>query len=359
MFSLNLHDDQNQLLVPSFPVSDRKELGVRFSHLGITNHFLLSSSGTSGGDWKGYLISKESLFTNAKAVNDKLELTSNDIWGASLPFYHIGGLSIYFRAKLLNHQPVDLRPWVPEQLVQKIRDHKVSVLSLVPTQIYDLVKLGLEAPKCLRFILVGGDFLSQELARRFIKLGWPVLRTFGMSEVSSQLCTGMDEKGFYSPLPIHEIRSDGLNNLFVKSQSFFSYVVQKNAGWELTPLQKLLDPEGFFKLADKGIASDEGVKFLGRDDGQIKSSGHLLNLIDLKERLDLFCLAHNCWGMMELQNTSSEREGQSLTIHYLESLPKKTVQRFLDEIHPIRIGGLQSHIFFKRTALGKFKTQQT
>lgn len=359
MFNLDLEDETNQLLLPSFKPESLHELRIKLQELGVKNHFLISSSGTTGGDWKGYLISKNALLTNAKAVNECLKLSETDVWGATLPYYHIGGLSIHFRAKLLGHNPVQLRPWNPQVLVEEIKKQEVTVISLVPSQVYDLVELNLASPKNLKTVLVGGDFMGQALAQKFEALGWPVVRTYGMSEVSSQLCTGMKENGFYCPLPIHDIKTNEFNHLLVKSRSFFSYFVKKKENWELTPLQALLDGEGYFKLADKGLIEDGLVKVLGRDDGQIKSSGHLINFNELKETLEHFCLEHHCWGKIELQSSPTEREGQKLTLHYLDSVPERTMSEFLERIHPVKIKDLQKHSKFKRTDLGKFKTVQT
>jgi O-succinylbenzoic acid--CoA ligase len=359
LFTLNLEDESNQLLLPSFAKDDLESLSISLKNLGIKNHFLLSSSGTGGADWKGYLISKDSLLYNARAVNERLELTSQDRWGASLPYYHIGGLAIYLRANLLGHIPVDLRPWNPNQLVAEIQRHHISVISLVPAQVYDLVELNIKAPNEIRKVLIGGDFLGPSLESKFKDLGWPVVRTFGMSEVSSQLCTGMDEEGFYFPLPIHELKIDHSQNILVKSQSFFSYLVKKRENWELTSIKQYLDQEGFFKLPDKGLMSQGKLKVLGRDDGQIKTSGHLVNIIALKETLERFCLEHQCWGKMELQTIASEREGLDLVLHYLESVPELVIHQFLDEIRPVRIKNLEKHAFFERTDLGKFKTPRT
>lgn len=358
MFNLDFTVDSNRLLLPTFNQKMIDELEIKLDGLGIKNHYLLSSSGTTGGDWKGYLISKDSLLINARAVNERLGLNQNDVWGASLPHYHIGGLSIYFRAKLLNHEPVDLRPWNPLELVQKIRDHHISVISLVPTQVYDLVNLHIMAPKEIRHVLVGGDFLGTELARKFRQLGWPMIQTYGMSEVSSQLCTGMDERGFYKPLAINQIKTDSSLRLQVKSKSFFSYLVKKINDWEFIPLENLLDQDGFFTLPDKALIQEEGVKFLGRDDGFVKSSGHLLNMIDLKEALDRFGLENHCWGSMELQTSSSPRLGQQLTLYYLETVAEHKVEEFLKMILPIRINSLKKLKTFERTDLGKFKTGQ-
>ncbi len=359
MFNLISEGPENHFLVPSLSKKEREELTQVFSDMGIKNHYLLSSSGTTGGDWKGYLISKQSLFTNAMAVNEHLGLTSNDRWGASLPEYHIGGLSIYFRAMILNHIPVQLRPWSPNEVVDKIQNSEVTIISLVPTQVYDLVINKIWAPKTLRFALVGGDFLGRELAKRFVALGWPLVRTFGMTEVSSQLCSGTNKNGLYIPLPVHQLKIDSNQNIMVRSQSFYSYEVRKTHSWKITPVANFLDSEGFLKLADKGVIHDGGLKVLGRDDGQIKSSGHLINMIALKEVLDKFNLEHNCWGMMELQTAHSEREGSILVLNILNHITETQVEAFLNLIRPIKIHSIKKFQSFQRTDLGKFKTRQS
>lgn len=354
MFDINTQED-NIILVPTLNEVEILELSLKLKTENISQHYLLASSGTTGGRWKGYLISRLALLRNASAVNERLALTKDDIWGASLPLYHIGGLSIYFRAQLLGHSPIDLRPWSADSLVDKILKHKVTVISLVPTQVFDLVKLNITSPGTLKTVLVGGDFLSRELAERFTHLGWPLVRTFGMTEVSSQLCTGADPDGYYSPLPIHDIKTDINNNLFVRSLSLFSYRVSKQEEWSLTSISELLDHEGYLKLPDKASLSNRGLKILGRDDGHIKSSGHLISYSELRETLDRFCLDHQCWGEMEIQLNPTEREGVELILHCLNKLPEAIIDEFLHLISPVKIAKIKKQDLFNRTNLGKFK----
>lgn len=354
MFDLNFNDDKNQILVPHFSTDEILDLKKSLEELRIKNHFLISSSGTSGGDWKGYLISKMSLLQNAQAVNQSLGLSKDDIWGVALPYYHIGGLSIYFRAHLLEHTPINLRPWSPENLAERILKNNISVISLVPAQVYDLVQLNIPSPSSLKIVLVGGDFISEELAKRFTQLGWPMIKTYGMTEVSSQLCTGTDKKGFYRPLDIHELKINETNNILIRSQSFFSYLVKKNKTWEFTALSELLDDQGFLKISDKGLFHQNHLQLLGRDDGQIKSAGHLINLTGLRETLDRFCLERNCWGQIEIQTRASDRKGTEIILHCLKGLPESLLQEFLKQIEPIKIDEIKKQVLFNRTKLGKF-----
>src|SRR5690606_34005827 len=107
-------------------------------------HFILFSSGTTGGV-KGYAISKEALFSNARASNEHFKMTAHDVWGLSLPVYHIGGLSVLVRAHLLSNKVIDARHWNPEKWTNTIQE--ATITTIVPTQLYDLVKRGIRAPK--------------------------------------------------------------------------------------------------------------------------------------------------------------------------------------------------------------------
>jgi hypothetical protein len=155
------------------------------------------------------------------------------------------------------------------------------------------------------------------------------------------------------------LKSDDDHNLFVRSQSFFSYILTKDQDWKLTSISQLLDHHGFYKLPDKGFFKNGSLQFLGRSDGQIKSSGHLINFLDLKERLDRYMLERNIWGKMEIQVAPSERSGSELILHYLEALPYAVVEGFQQEIHPVRLDKIEKQVLFTRTKLGKFKAPST
>lgn len=356
MYDLNLEGERNEVLTNLLSDSEKGELLEQVDRLGIRNHTLLFSSGTTGGPMKGYLLSREALLKNAKAVNERLGLTPSDLWGASLPFYHIGGLSIFYRAWLLGSRPVDLRPWKPETLSARITDEKVTVLSLVPAQLYDLVSLGSRAPEHLRAVLLGGDFLSEELEMKAKSLGWPVVRTFGMSEVCSQLCTGADAGGFLIPLPIHSVSTNETGQLLVKSESLFSYIVKRSeSGWSFTFSETLKNEEGLYPLPDRVTLKNGHLRHLGRLDEGVKVSGHLVDLGILKEQLDRLLLREKLWGEMELVMRPSAREGVSLILHVTPKVSVSIIDEFKKIISPVKVEVTSHQESLQRTELGKFK----
>ena len=358
MYHLNLHLNRNEVLSNFLVEAEQNQLLRLTDELGITNHVAIFSSGTTGGPVKGYLLSRDALLKNAAAVNERLGLSPSDVWGASLPHYHIGGLSIFYRAKLLGHSPVNLRPWNPETLTSHITHSGVTVLSLVPAQLYDLVTMGVVAPPGLKAVLLGGDFLSQELEKSAVSLGWPVVRTFGMSEVCSQLCTGEDTAGHLIPLPLHTLKVSERGQLLVKSQSLFSYLITKSGqGWILTSAEDLKQSDGFYPLPDQVILREGNLLHQGRIDQSIKSSGHLVDLRALKEILDALMLKENLWGEMELVMKPSSRHGTSLSLHVTPKVPEIVIRTFKKLIAPVKVDCRNHGSGLFRTELGKFKAQ--
>ena len=359
MYHLNLSQEHNEVLSNILNPEEAQELKLQIDALGVTNHYALFSSGTSGGPMKGYLLSREALLKKAAAVNQRLGLGENDKWGASLPAYHIGGLAIYFRAELLGHTPVNLRPWNPAFTTAQIQRENVTVISLVPAQLYDLVSEELKCPACLKAVLIGGDFLSQKLESEARRLGWPLVKTFGMSEVGSQLCTGEDSEGYLRPLPIHEIKADELGQLKIKSESLFSFLItRQERSWSFKPASELQDPEGFLPLPDRVEIKKGHLLHLGRLDESKKLSGHLVNLRSIKEVMEKLTVEEKLWGEMEVKLEAHPRSGQRLILHHTSKVPEKLIRQFTELISPVKIDQIIHQSRIARTELGKFKLKE-
>lgn len=150
-----------------------------------------ASSGSSGKPPKAVLFTQAALETSARAVNDFLNSTSDDIWCCALPTYHLGGYMIYERARLSGARVVHYaEDWNVESFARFLHSTRPSLLSLVPTQVVDLVRADCRAPDSLRVVIVGGAGLAPEFGRRARALGWPVVQSYGSSEAASQIATG-------------------------------------------------------------------------------------------------------------------------------------------------------------------------
>jgi o-succinylbenzoate---CoA ligase len=155
------------------------------------------------------------------------------------------------RAHLLGSKCVDLGLWQPESWVQKITLEKVTVTTVVPTQIFDLVQKKLAAPATLKFLIVGGDYLSAHLERMALDLGWPIIRTFGMTEVCSQLAsTTAPGDADLKVLPIHQVKTDENELLLIKSSALFTLQFKYKEKLLINYAEQFCDPAGFYRTSD-------------------------------------------------------------------------------------------------------------
>lgn len=332
------------------------EVASLFKTYQIQDHVFFLSSGTTSAQIKGYAVAKKAMIANAKAVNEHLNLSVGERWGLTLPPFHVGGISIFFRSILLQTTSHDLLPWNPHNLAIEIETHKISAISLVPTQIYDLVHNQIKAPSGLKVALAGGDFLSEALEEEALRLGWPLYRTFGMSEVSSQLAT-VKQSGSreLNILPLHQVKTDAHQKIWVKSSSLFSFEFCFNQSWKCTKASDSFDEDGFYPLPDKGRLEGSQLTPLGRDDSHFKTSGRLVDLNQLKNALESCMLKNDTWGTMELMLKNDERKGKILCLISEGSVSDKIKSEFLSSINPVKIDEFLTVNKIERTELGKFK----
>lgn len=322
----------------------------------LRDHFILFSSGTGGGDLKGYALSKKALFTNAEAVNEHFKLTRNDVWGLSLPVYHVGGLSVLARVHLAKSSVIDGRKWDPVNWVARMQD--VTITTLVPTQLYDLVKLNIRPWEKLRYIVIGGDFLSSALKSRALQLGWPVIRTFGMSEISSQLASAeRPESDDLLILPPHEAKIED-DRLLVKSKALFTLEFTLGQKFSVNTARELCTADGFYITKDRAKIEGNVITPLGRVGDEIKVSGHLVDFMKLRDTLSSYLLRNDLYNRMELGIEDDERTGKKLVLFAeKEALSKVSVDEISQILSPVKIHEVREVQELSRTTLGKFKSR--
>lgn len=317
------------------------------------HHIAVFSSGTTSASLKGYVLSLEALKANAQAVNEFYSIGKNDRWGLSIPEYHIGGLSVMMRAKLTGSEVVDCRGWNPLQWSKTIGERKVTVTTVVPTQIYDLVKEKLSPPDDLRLLIVGGDYLSHELENQARKLGWPTRRTYGMTEVGSQLASAKEKT--LEALPLHDVKTDNDGRLLVKSPALFAAQFMLKENVEVREAQKFLDQDGFYVTQDRVRLEGKSITPMGRLDEQIKIGGHMVSLPALKETLYSVLLATGHYGKAEVDIVNDERKGKGLRLLHLQDLPTDILRKITEAFGPHSLDEIKAVESFERTDLGKLK----
>ncbi len=264
-------------------------------------HIWLTSSGTTQtSEIKLLALSKKAFLIAADSSNRHLQVTSQDIWYKNLPDFHVGGLSILARAHLSKTKVVDDyaagAKWEPQEFLKRITEVGATLISLVPTQIYDLVQAKVKSPSSVRAVLVGGGSLSPEHFVRGRELGWPLLPTYGMTEVCSQIATARLESLKRNKFPEAivldhvETRTGSEGLLELKSESLFTCL-----GFAGSKGLRVDDPkvDGWYRTSDRvdldiscELAGRKTLRFLGRVSDLVKVNGELVSLSKLQVQLN-------------------------------------------------------------------------
>lgn len=285
-------DESHILLNPA----RRRTLSPRLEVLpGLPGHIWLATSGTSANrsEIKLVALSKKAFLASAAAVNSHLQVESKDGWFLALPHFHVGGLSIYARAHLssgvIKRWSGVGRKWNVRRFYDELSDSGCSLVSLVPTQVWDLVTQKLRAPKFLKAVVVGGGALSRTCYDRGRLFGWPLLPSYGFTECCSQVATAELKSLERSETPRLRIlshiraRTNAELELSVKSPSLLT-------GMATITGEKVefRDPKvtGWFHTEDKVALSGDYLSFLGRGDDCVKIKGKIVSRLGLQGLLE-------------------------------------------------------------------------
>jgi O-succinylbenzoic acid--CoA ligase len=291
----------------------------------LRGQFLVTTSGSTRGhqgEIKLVALSKSALLASAMAVNRRIQSSTQDIWMHTLPSFHVGGVGIWARSHLSGAKVVDFyssnAKWNPNSFRSQLEQAKGTLVSLVPTQVYDLVQMQLKAPACLRASIVGGGRLGEQLYFKAQELGWNLLPSYGMTESSSQIAAAELRtlgEGRYPPMKLldcFEAQVDaGTECLKLKGEPLLTgYYLQ-------TPEEiQFVDPkqEGWFLTEDRGTISDGFVAVTERRQDFLKISGESVSLPRLDGILEEIRLTRRFQPDVAITVIRDERLGHALCL---------------------------------------------
>lgn len=274
------------------------EAQERTSHLqGII--WFSSSGSTSQGGIKFFGHTRDSLIVSARAVNEHLRATSQDRLLNPLPLYHVGGFGTWLRARLIKAHWMDASAlkWSPSKFYQRLESERITITSLVPTQVHDLVALQLKAPPSLRAVVVGGGALASDLYFSARRLGWPLLPSYGMTEFGSQIATAdlksledtMNDFPDVKVLPhIVGVHQED-RGTFIQSEAACLYQLEMRPDHQFS-LEMKKRREGV--LVDDRLeynSQTRVIKVLGRRTRVVKIKGELVSLDEVQRELQRLC----------------------------------------------------------------------
>lgn len=262
---------------------------------------VLFTSGTSG-EAKKVRLARAAVAAALDGSAARLGWNEEDRWGLFLPPAHIGGLSVLLRC--LRAGKTVVLSGESAALPTVCAMERVTMLSLVPTQLHRLLEAGVRLPSAVRVILVGGAPLSSALRQRAEESGYPIFPTYGMTETCAQAATALlDEPGCGQLLGglEGEIR-DGL--LWLRGPSLFDGYERRG-----TLDRSAFDPDGFFCTGDQASFDVDGnLHVLGRLSEMIITGGENVDPAEVEDAL----LASEAFEAVCVVGVPSEEWGQTV-----------------------------------------------
>lgn len=173
---------------------------------------VMFTSGATGRP-KGVMHSLNDLLNSSDNSNDLLNQKPEDRWIASLPFYHIGGLSIIIRTFRYGSSLVIPSSLKNDSLTGAFNDLKPTHASLVSTQLKRMLESGWKPSAELKKILLGGGFADVKLIKDAISAGCKISNVYGSTETSAFVTAGNTETAINKPLSSG--RALGSNKIFI------------------------------------------------------------------------------------------------------------------------------------------------
>lgn len=327
--------------------------------------WILSSGTQSIDQVKAIGLGWDAIEASARSVNRFLKVTAADRWLVTLPTYHIAGYAILVRARLSRSRVFHLKKWTAAHFMTLVKDKKISLSSLVPAQVHDLVTAGYLSPACLRALIVGGGALAPDLYFRARALGWPVLPSYGLTECASQVATSSlkslqgDEYPALEILPHVRLKTIA-GRVWIHAESVCRYVATMSVDRQFT----MEDPRrgGWLPTEDLGEVRGNDFVPLGRRDDVVKILGVLVHLAQVEADL-CACAGEELTGSIGVIGMSSARAGVDLVAVTDSSVPLTKWESVVDDYNrkahgPARIKKLCWVHELPRTSLGKLKRQE-
>jgi O-succinylbenzoic acid--CoA ligase len=280
---------------------------------------------TSGSEanpkWVG--LSRRALLVSARSVNEFLGATANDVWMRVLPRHHVGGFGVEARAWAAGARLVcDEAKWQPARFLETCVRERVTLTSLVPAQVFDLVEAGLRAPPLLRAAVVGGGELRPLLWRRGRALGWPLLTSYGLTEAGSQVATLRPDEVDPARLTLlphwaAAVTTDGC--LELKGEALATCSLRRDGarGWRREAIgDRLVTAD---RVSLEAGTHGRWLRFLGRRDRTVKILGELTDLHAVEGAVADAAIEEAVFGRVRLEVAPDERAGHRLVLECLDA----------------------------------------
>ena len=156
---------------------------------------LVFTSGSTGTP-KAVELTMGNLLASATASGFRLGISPDDRWLLTLSLYHVGGIAPILRSTLYGTAIVLRESFDPAEVADDIERYDVTVVSLVPTMLGEMLERRGTLSDSLRAVLLGGAPARTSLIDRCRNYSIPVFPTYGMTETASQIATARPQQAF-------------------------------------------------------------------------------------------------------------------------------------------------------------------
>jgi O-succinylbenzoic acid--CoA ligase len=347
----------NQLLVnPKATKQEKNDLiYLQFEFekkYGPTGYFLVPSSGSSKSvddSVKLIALHQNAVLNSANRVNTFFKFSSELTWGLVLPPFHVAGLGVYARA-FCSKASVFYSEWNPDTFSKWINQNQINLISLVPTQIFDLVQKEIMCPAIIHTVFVGASSLSADLKKKALDLDWPIIETYGMTETASMIAVKLAEN--LQVMPDVDVATEN-DKLKIKCDSLMTCSIKKiGSQVVLTTLDN-----DWLQTEDRvEIKSVDGISYmllLGRDSDFVKINGEGVSLSQLRTVLE----ENEAFTLLALPN---QRTGFEIAFVYESEVARDRAKlaalAFNGKVRPFEVARKMFAVErIPRTDLGKVK----
>ncbi|MFD4356270.1 long-chain fatty acid--CoA ligase [Nocardia sp. NPDC058518] len=150
---------------------------------------LLYTSGTTGKP-KGVELTVANLVETARIFIEQLRMGPDERMGTGLPLFHVFGLAVGLVTALHSGASFSLlTPFEPRAMIEMIRDHRLTMVSGVPTMwnamLHTAIDIGPADFTHLRLAASGGASLPAQVIQAFSeRFGCTILEGYGLTESS-------------------------------------------------------------------------------------------------------------------------------------------------------------------------------
>ncbi len=218
------------------------------------SEIVLFTSGTNTVP-KAVVLTFQNFIENALGSNKNIPFGPGDHWLVNLPLYHVGGISVFFRALVGGGCAY----------FSSINDPAISHISMVHTQLFRYIQNPFQT--YFKAVLLGGSSFPNALVDSAAQAGLPIYRSYGMTEMASQITTtqmGLDLDTSGRLLASRELKIVN-GEILVRGKTLFKGFLDQAT----SPF----DADGWYHTHDLGHFQRENLIVTGRKDRMFVCGG--------------------------------------------------------------------------------------